>query len=85
MNMNKVLVKLYVPKLEEEYYIWLPINKKTYKVIKLLVKVVYELSGGYYRPNTMPMLYDRTTDKRLDINISVKENDIRNGTEIVMI
>lgn len=83
--MNKVLIKLYVPMLEEQYDLWLPINKKTYKVIVLLVKAINELSGGYYKPTTAPMLYEKTTAKQYDINLTIKENKILNGTEIVII
>lgn len=85
MTMNKVLIKLYVPAIEEQYDIWLPINKKIYKVIELLIKAIYEFSGGYYVPKSVPMLYDKVTAKVYDINITVKENDIKNGAEIVLI
>ena len=37
--MNKVLVKLYVPLLEVEYDIWLPLNKRIADVIILLINV----------------------------------------------
>lgn len=84
-RMNKVLVKLYVPTIEEEYDVWLPINKKIYKVINLLIKAIYELSGGYYKPSKMPMLYDKTTAELYDINLNVKENNIRNGSGIILI
>ena len=36
--MNKVLVKLYVPMLDFECDVWLPLNKKIYAITKLLVK-----------------------------------------------
>lgn len=83
--MNKVLVKLYVPIIEEQYDVWIPINKKVYIVINLLAKTVNELSGGYYKPHSMPMLYDRTTGEPYDINLNVKENKIKNGTELILI
>lgn len=82
---NKVLVKLYVPIIEKQYDIWLPINKKIYKVVRLLEKSVNEMCGGYYRPAKMPMLYDKDSGKMYDINLNVKENDIKNGTEIILI
>lgn len=42
--MNKVLVRLYVPKLDEQYDIKIPLNRRIYNVIKLLNKAIYELS-----------------------------------------
>ena len=83
--MNKVLVKLYVPLLEEQYDIWLPLNKKISNVINLLIKAVNEFSGGYYNPAKMPVLYDRLTAKKIDVNLTVKESIIKNGTEIVLV
>ena len=85
MKMNKVLIKLYVPAIEAEYDVWLPINKKIYKVINLLVKSVNELSGGYYKPKQKAMLYDRSTARMYNINLNVKENNIKNGSELVLI
>ena len=83
--MNKVLVKLFVPILEQQYEIWLPLNKKIYNIIILLSKAVNELEEGQYQPNEMPILYNRFTGEAYDINSRVKDTDIRNGTEIILI
>ena len=50
MKMDKVLVKLYVPMLEEIYDVWIPYNKKIYNVIVLLIKAINDLNGNYYKP-----------------------------------
>ena len=83
--MNKILVSIYVPALEEQYDFWIPINKKIYKIILLLIKIINESSGDYYRPTTMPLLYDKLTAKPYDINMTVKDNQIGNGTEMILI
>lgn len=83
--MNKILVTIYVPALEENYDFWIPINKKIYKIILLLIKIINESSGDYYRPTTMPLLYDKLTAKPYDINMTVKDNQIGNGTEMILI
>lgn len=83
--MNKVLVKLYVPMIEMQYDAWIPLNKRIYNIINLLIKSVNEFSGGYYKPTQMPVLYDKLTAEPYDINLTVKESTIRNGTEIVLI
>ena len=85
MKMNKVLVKLYVPMLDFQYDIKLPPNKKIYKILRLIVKAINEFSGGYYNPAKMPVLYDRLTAKKIDVNLTVKESIIKNGTEIVLV
>lgn len=83
--MNKVLVKLYVPTIEAEYDVWLPLNKKIYKIIILLKKAVNEFSGGEYVPTTQPLLYDKQTAIEYDVNLILKDTNIRNGTELILI
>lgn len=83
--MNKILVKLYVPVLDEQYDIWIPANKRIHTIIKLFVEAVNDLTKGYYVPNKLPHLYDRTTAKAFDMNLRVIETDIRNGSELVLI
>lgn len=82
---NKVLVKLYVPMIEAQYDIWIPTNRRTYKVILLMVKAIYELSGNYYMPKKLPMLWDKSTSKKYDINLTIKQNNIRNGAELILL
>lgn len=83
--MNKVLIKLCVPMIDEQYDIWIPVNKRIHKIIMLLVKAVNELTKGYYSPKEMPYLYDKITAEVLDINLKVIDTHIRNGTELIMI
>lgn len=83
--MNRVLIKLYVPILEEKYDVWIPINKKIYKVIELMVKILNEITKDCYKPKKMPLLYDKSTAKPYDLNSNAKENKIKNGTEIILI
>mgnify|MGYP003242588401 FL=1 len=80
--MSRVLVKLYVPIIEEKYDIWLP---TIYNIIISLTKAVNELSMGYYTPIKSPMLYNKLSSTPYDVNITVKESDIRNGTELILI
>ena len=82
--MNQVLVKLYVPDIEKIYDVWIPSHKRIYNVISLLVKAINEMNDNSYRKNDMPSLYDKVTAKAYDINLSIKETDIRNGTELVL-
>ena len=83
--MNELLVKLYVPTIDQQYDIWLPINKKIDTIITLLVKAVNEFTKGYYTPSKMPYLYDKVTTNAFDINLRVIDTEIRNGTELIMI
>ena len=83
--MDRVLVKIYVPMLEEIYDVWIPSHKKIGNVIYMLIKAINELNDGYYRPTKMPALYDKLTSDEYNINLSVKESTIRSGAELVLI
>ena len=83
--MDKILVKLYVPEIDAEYDVLLPLNKKIYNIIMLLVKAVNEFSGNYYKPTKMPNLYNKLTAENYDVNLTLNDSNIRNGTEIVLI
>ncbi len=85
MKMDKVLVKIYVPRIEEIYDVWIPSNKKIYEIILLLVKAINELNNGKFTPIKAPLLYDKITGKEFDINQILKDTSIRNGTEVILI
>ncbi|MGN1326795.1 MAG: hypothetical protein ACI4VQ_01750 [Clostridia bacterium] len=83
--MDKVLIKLYVPMLEEIYDVWIPSHKKIYNVILLLIKAINELNDNCYKPSKMPILYDRLTAEVYDVNLIVKDSTIRSGMELILI
>ncbi len=82
--MNKILVEVCVPTIERKYDVLLPVNRKIHQIIYLLVKAINELYGGCYMPTTMPILYDKLTAKVYDVNASLIDTDIRNGTELIL-
>ncbi len=83
--MDKVIVTVYIPLMDVKYDVKLPLNKKIYNIIKMLVKGVNEFSGGYYNPENTPVLYNKETASLYDINLTIKEAGIRNGDELILI
>ena len=83
--MDKVIVTVYIPLMDLKYDVKLPLNKKIYNIVKMLVKGVNEFSGGYYKPKKMPTLYNKETANSYDINLTIKEANIRNGDELILI
>lgn len=81
---NKVLIELVVPTMEEKYDVFIPINKKIGNITILLMKVVNELSGGYYKQNEYNALYNGETGERYAIDLLVRNSDIRNGSRIIL-
>lgn len=85
MKMDNVLIKLYVPQIEEIYDVWIPSHKRIYNVIILLVKAINELNDNYYKPKEIPVLYDKLTAEAYDVNLKIKETTIRSGTELILL
>ena len=82
--MSKVLVNVYIPEVEEKYEAFIPVNKKINTITELLKKSVNELSGGHYPLKEECLLYNRDNGKMYDINMIVKNTDIRNGTSVIL-
>lgn len=80
--MNRVLINLYIPAIEKKYDVWIPLNKKVYNVIILIIK---GLKDEHYNPQNMPLLYNKITGQCYNTNVSVQETDIRNATELILI
>lgn len=83
--MDKVLVNLYVPMIEKSYSVWLPINKSIFCIISLLTKAVKDINKGNYEIMKFPRLYNKNTAETYMMNMIVKDTDIRNGTELILI
>ena len=81
---NKVNVDIIVPALEEQYNVFIPINKKTIEVIFLLNKAINELSSDCFPINEELTLIDGFTGSVYDINKTIKENKILNGSRIIL-
>jgi len=79
----KVLIKLYVPEIEETYEFYIPINKKIGEKVKELCKIVSELSKIYPKKENIH-LCNRYTGSIYKFNQTIRESDIRNGSELVM-
>ncbi len=82
---NQILVRLYVPNLEKSFDVWIPVQRRIGNVISLLLKAINEMSYNVYKPSMYPMLYDKATAKMYDVNDLVKDTDIRNGSELIII
>ena len=83
--MNQILIRLYVPNFEKSYDVWIPAQRRIANVITLLLKAINELNYNIYKPALFPMLYNKDTAEMYDPNALVKDANIRNGAEIIML
>ena len=82
---NKIFIIVEVPLIEAKYEVYIPISKKIHKVTAILAKAVSELSGGHYPVKQDATLYSKATGLAYDINLTVKDSDIRNGSEVILL
>lgn len=81
---NKVFVQLYIPELESNYDIYLPISRRIGNIIQLLVKAVNDFGINYeLKPNIS--LYNRETGERYSMNEILYETNIRSGSQLVLL
>lgn len=83
--MNKILVSLYVPLIEQKFEIFIPINKEICDIIKLLVKAINELVDCNYDYNTETGLYNKDTGEKYILDKKIIETDIKNGTQLILV
>lgn len=82
---NKVLIKLIVPELDSNFDVFIPVNEIIWKITKMLVKSVSDLSGTAIDGNKNFMLINKITTRVYNSNEIIINTDIRNGTELILI
>ena len=82
---NKVLVKVYVPCIDEEYEIYIPINESINKVLELIVKSVYELSDSNLAQERKYYLLDSDNSTVYNNEQIVRDTNIKNSKRLILI
>lgn len=82
---NKVLIKLYVPELDCSFDVFVPINEIIWKLKKLMIKSVMDLTGEIFDPKKEYVLINKITSQIYKNNEVLVNTDIRNITELTMI
>ena len=85
MNKNKILIELYIPLIEKNYDLYIPINKKIGTIKKLIEEGLIDLADHDYIIKEGSNFYSKETGEVYDVNKSVRETDLKNGSRIVLI
>jgi hypothetical protein len=83
--MNKILIEILVPTMENSFEVLIPANKKVYKVISLITKAINELSYGAFPTSKEFNLINASNGEVLDINKSIKAAGIVDGIKLILI
>ena len=82
---NKILVKVYVSNIDEEYEIYIPVNETINKVLELILKSVNELSDNNLNSDKKYYLLDPELSKVYDNSNIVRDTNIKNNKKIILI
>lgn len=80
----KILITLFVPEIEKQYELYIPINKPVYYVEKMLNELIRENMLGNFPIKAVIHLCNRRTGQIYKKDNYIRETDIRNGTELVL-
>lgn len=82
---NKVLIKVYTPEYNKSYDIFIPVNELVWKVAKLMMKCISDINNINSDLKKEYLLINQKTNEIYNNNVIIRETDIRNGTELVLI
>ena len=81
---NKVLIKLIVPEIDEEFDIFIPVHEIIWKIKKMLVKCVNDVKGVSFDMNKDYILLKKENNRLYKNNELVIDTDIRNASELLL-
>lgn len=82
--MNKLLISIEVPSIEQTFDLFIPINKKMGTIKKYVLDGIKNLSGNILEDKNY-MFFDIDTGTKYGNNIYVKDSGIKNGARIMMV
>lgn len=82
---NKLLIKLFVPELDIDFDVFIPYNEVVWKIKKLLVKSISDLTSVPLDINSEYVFINKTSGVAYNNNDIVINTDIRNGSELFLI
>ncbi len=82
---NKVLINVDVPELDADYDLFIPVNELVWRVNKLVIKSISDLSGVPLNTNDKYVFINKINNKVYNNNEIIIDTDIRNGTELILL
>ena len=80
----RVYIMLEVPILDTNFELLVPIDKRIHDLINLLRDNVKELRENYYQ-NKMPNIFNKSSGELYDMNLIIKDSNIKTGTRLILI
>lgn len=85
MDYNKILVEVYIPSIEKEYDIFIPVSKRIGTIKKLIEKGIRDFASDGFLIKEDSNFYSKETGLIYDVNLRVIDTDLKNGSRIILI
>lgn len=82
---NKILIQLEIPIIEKKYDLFIPINKKIGTIKKLIEESLVEITNQAYEVKKDSNLYSKEKGTVYNVNDTVRDTDLKNGSRIILI
>ena len=80
----RVFVVIEAPIIDKKYELFVPVDRRIHDLISILKISIPELTEEYYKKHS-PHIYSKSTGKKYDVNLIIKNTDIKMGTRLVLI
>ena len=84
---NKILITIDVPLLDSSFDVFVPINRKIGTIKKFCLEQIKDLSGRSVNDEELSgmRLYDKENCNIYDLDVYIKNSEIQNGTNLILI
>lgn len=80
----RVYITIEIPILNKSYELLVPIDRRIHELIFTLKKNIPYLSENYYAKK-IPNLYNKSTGEVYDMNLIIKDCNIKTGTRLLLL
>ena len=80
----RVYITLEVPILDTSYELLVPIDRRIHDLIEVLRDNIKELKENYYQ-DKIPNIFNKSNGELYDMNLIIKDSDIKTGTRLILI
>ena len=71
--------------IEKTYDLYIPVNKKVGTIKRLIEEAVQEITDNEYEPSESTNFYSKETGMIYDVNHTVRDTDLKNGSRIILV
>ena len=83
--MDKILIEVFVPVLGSTFDIFIPGQAYMFEILELIKKAVTEMAGGRFAADEDTAICYRENGAIININLSVAELELHNGSGLMLI